>query len=59
VVDKVAKKALARHTTFSTPVTEEQSVVVVPTVIEKEQDWPPNVIAKLAVPDEVGVPVTL
>src|SRR5882757_8587641 len=58
-VDKVARNAFARQTTFSTPVALEQSVAVALTVTVKLQDCPPKLMAKLAVPDEVGVPVML
>jgi hypothetical protein len=59
VVDKVARNAFARQTTFATPVALEQSVAVALTVTVKLQDCPPKLMAKLAVPDEVGVPVIL
>lgn len=59
VVVSVAKKALAKHTTFEATVVEvEQPVVVLAssTVTEKLQLCPPKVIAKEAVPADVGVP---
>ena len=60
VVDKVAKKVLARHTTLATPVALLQSVLLVPdaaTVNDRLHDCPPKVIANSAVPEEAGVPV--
>jgi hypothetical protein len=60
VVVSVAKKALAKHTTFDATVVEVEQPVVVPdeasTVTEKLHDCPPKVIANAAVPVDVGVP---
>ena len=59
VLESVAKNAFDRHTTFATPVSEEQLVevvVVVLTVNERLQVCPPKLIANDAVPEEVGVP---
>jgi len=56
----VAIKLFARQTILSTPVSESQLVVVAEfTVKVNVQDWPPNVIAKEAVPEEPGVPAIL
>jgi hypothetical protein len=59
VVVSVAKKVLAKHTTFDAIVDEVEhpvDVLAVPTVTEKLQVCPPKVIAKAAVPVDVGVP---
>jgi hypothetical protein len=59
VVVSVAKKALAKHTTFDAIVDEVEhpvDVLAASTVTEKLQVCPPKVIEKAAVPVDVAVP---